>query len=331
MSRRVIKNLHAYEYQHPFDRQALELLKNTKGFKKVMQTISEYGTETFYRIRVTGSGLRVTASNFESIYRLLQEACRVLDIKDIPELYMVNGETNAQVVGVNNPILVISPSMVDNFTEEELLFIFGHQLSYVQSESVLYQQITDLMQIVAHVGFGAGKLILMPVQYALGRWQKMAKFTADRAGLLCCQDVEAAANVLIKLAGQPSKLYHKIDIDEFKRQAYEFEEFDLNTYHKIVKILISMDETHPPYVIRGAQFFKWLKSGEYEKILNREAVFQASVSTKCSFCGAKTIGDEIFCTFCGNKVGTQNKECISCHLEISEIDIFCTHCGASQK
>ncbi len=333
MSRTVIKGLSAYEYQHPFDRKALILLKKTKGLSNFIRKVSEFGIETFSRILYTGSGLKVTASHFPDLHQLLLEGCRVLDIDSVPELYIIKAEETTLTIGVSNPIIVLSSTVIDNFTEEELLFIIGHQLSYIKSESLLYQQIAETIQLFTELSIGVSglmSLLSLPLKLAIMNWKKMAAFTGDRAGLLCCQDTEAATSALIKLAGQPIKYYHQIDIDEFKRQALEFEEFDINTYNKVIKLLLALDQSHPEYVIRGAQFFKWIKSGDFERIMERKPVLNSADQSRCSFCGEKIRGDETFCTHCGNKIGQLTIQCRSCGHNILENDLFCTNCGISQ-
>lgn len=323
-----IKGLHAYEYQHPFDRKALILLQKTMGLSGFIKKISEYGIEAFTRMRLIGSGLRVTSANFPQIHRLLVEACAILDIGTVPDMYLIRGEDTSLTIGVDKPLIALSHTMVDTFSEEELMFMIGHQLSYIKSESLLYQQVATAMNLIAELGTaGPISLMTIPIKIAISRWEKMSHYTADRAGLLCCQDTDAATSVFIKLAGQPEKLYHQIDVDEFRRQAFEFEEFDYNKYNKIVKMLIALDDTHPPYVIRGAEFFKWIKSGDYENILLRKPISDLEQRARCPFCGHPTLGGENFCSNCGNKIPTDKPSCKKCFREIGPEDRFCMHCG----
>lgn len=335
MQKQYIKGLNAYEYQHPFDRKALVMLRNTKGLSIVIKKVSEFGIEAFTRLSLAGSGLKVTDSNFPVVDELLKEACRILDIQQVPELYIVRGEFYNATVGLEKPLVAISGDMVNAFNEEELLFVLGYSLSYIKSESVMYQQMAYGLNFIAEIGTtGPLSLITLPVTAAIKRWEKMARYTADRAGLLCCQDADVAASVLIKCAGQPEKMYGQIDVDGFKRQAYEFEEMDLNNYSKIVKLIQSMQETHPPYVVRGAELFKWIKSGECEDIIQRKPVLNLNNREKCSYCGHPTLGDETFCTNCGNKVIHHDEEesqlrCPNCNSPVEEDDKFCMKCGTA--
>jgi hypothetical protein len=52
-----LDRLTPYQYQHPFDRQALITMKKTPGFPALMRNISELGVETYYRIMFTLSCL----------------------------------------------------------------------------------------------------------------------------------------------------------------------------------------------------------------------------------------------------------------------------------
>ncbi len=330
MSRMKIKGLQAFEYQHPFDRKSLVLLKRTSGITTVIKKVSEYGVEAFSRAKYAGSGLRVTDVNFPVIHAMLVEAAEILDLKAIPELYLIRGEMAAYTVGVERPFLVMSHTLIDLFTEAELMFLLGHQLSYIKSETVLYLQVASALKILADIGTtGPLNLITKPIQMAINRWVKMSRYSADRAGLLCAQDVDAAASVFIKFAGQPEKLYHQIDVDEFRRQAYEFSELDYTAYNKFVKFMIAMGESHPPYVVRGAEFFKWIKTDNYENILLRKASLHKDDRQKCSFCGTTTVGDENFCTNCGNDVSIEILLCEHCSKEINDEDRFCMSCGKS--
>ncbi len=329
MNRTKIKGLQAFEYQHPFDRKSMVLLKRTKGISGAIKKISEYGAESFDRARLTGSGLRVTNTNFPVLYGMLVEATEILDINVVPELYLNRSSLGGYTMGVDQPCLVISHQSVDLFDEAELMFLFGHLLSYVKSETLLYVQVARWLSLLAQIGTsGPLSLVTIPINLAIGRWEKMSKYSADRAGLLCTQNTDAAASFFIKLAGQPEKLYHQIDVDEFRRQAYDFNELEYNTgYSKFVKFMVALEESHPPYVVRGAEFFKWIKTDNYENILLRKGSVFKDDRQRCSFCGTTTVGDENFCTNCGNDVSLEVILCEHCECKLEEMDRFCQSCG----
>lgn len=61
----------------------------------------------------------------------------------------------------------------------------------------------------------------------------MSEFTADRAGLLTCQDIEAASSAMVKLAGVPRKYFDSFDVEDFIKQAKEFYGYDYGTLDKM--------------------------------------------------------------------------------------------------
>jgi Zn-dependent protease with chaperone function len=98
----------------------------------------------------------------------------------------------------------------------------------------------------------------------------MSEFTADRAGLMCCQDPEAMARAFIKMAGLPLKEFDNIRTDTFLQQARDFKMLDYDGMNKVVKFLSIADETHPWTVMRSAELLKWIESGEYDRFISKQ-------------------------------------------------------------
>jgi hypothetical protein len=56
---------------------------------------------------------------------------------------------------------------------------------------------------------------------ALKQWSRRAEITCDRAGLLCCGDLDAASRSFLKLATGSHKLYPEMNLDAFLDQFEE--------------------------------------------------------------------------------------------------------------
>lgn len=134
----------------------------------------------------------------------------------------------------------------------------------------------------------------------------MSEFTADMAGLLACQDVEAATKAMISMAGVPIKYFDSIKTEEFIKQAKEFDGYDYDTLDKAAKLMSTMWTDHPWLVMRGAEFYKWIDSGEYDRVLNRESrVMSPAVAEKiffCPKCGKRCRIGDVYCSKCGHKL-----------------------------
>jgi Zn-dependent protease with chaperone function len=104
---------------------------------------------------------------------------------------------NAFTVGSENPIVVLNTKTVECLTEAELRFILGHEVGHIKSQHSLYHWIARF--ILPYIGdtlgkatFGIGKIFTAPLQLALLSWSRKSELTADRAGLLACQNRTAA-------------------------------------------------------------------------------------------------------------------------------------------
>jgi len=303
-----LKGLRPQSYEHPSDAKTLDMLQNTSGVETLIRKCNEFGLDRLLRVQLMGSYLRATEDSFPNLFRAVQEGCEILDLPKRPALYLQPGGLNAFTAGVEQPIVVLNAGLVDSMTDEELRYVIGHELGHIKSGHVLYYQIAQLVPVLAEmVGaatFGVGALLSVPVEVALIRWQRMSELTADRAGLLACQDVNAAATALIKLAGLPSKFFDKVNTEDFLAQARDFEAFDSDKLDWLLKIVSGMGQTHPWTVLRASELLRWIDSTAYEKLLADPTAGRGleAPRTFCAKCGTQVRG--AFCTNCGARVAS---------------------------
>lgn len=298
--------LHPGEYEHPLDRQALNALEGTPGFEKLTRKILKHGLERLVRLQYTGSYIKVNEKSFPEVYNILLEVCDTLHLKKIPELYVQRGgHINAFAIGSENPIISVTTDAVDLLTDDELRYLIGHEIGHIKSGHMLYHTMAQIMPVIGKIigsaTLGIGGVVGVGIEYALLYWARMSELTADRAGLLACQNEDAMITALIKMAGAPKKFFDQIEKDIFIEQAREFKEYDRDTLDKIGKIVMIMGSTHPWTVMRASEILKWIDSGAYEDIIKRHAE-TSEVGFKCHKCGAILIGNENFCGMCGSKL-----------------------------
>ena len=106
------------------------------------------------------------------------------------------------------------------------------------------------------------------VKLPLFEWYRKSDYTADRIGLLCCQDINVALSTMIKKAGLPRKYYDQINIDGFIQQARDFNENYTGTLNVIVKNLTIRSAEFPWLVDRAAKLLDWYEHGNYNQIVN---------------------------------------------------------------
>jgi len=304
-----LKGLRPQSYEHPSDRKTLDALHRQSGLERLIRTCNEFGLDRLLRVQLMGSYLRASEDCFPHLFRAVQEGCEILDVPKRPAVYIQPGGLNAFTAGVEQPIIVFEAGLIDSLTEEELRFVVGHELGHIKSGHVLYYQVAMLLPVIAETvataTLGLGALLSLPLQLALTRWQRMSELTADRAGLLACQDVNAATMAMIKLAGLPLKFFDRVNTEDFLAQAREFEAFDSDKLDWVVKILSGMGQTHPWTVMRASELLRWIDSTAYEQLLadptEGRALSAAPAARRfCSRCGTAAMG--AFCTGCGARI-----------------------------
>ncbi|MEM6628204.1 MAG: M48 family metallopeptidase [Bacteroidota bacterium] len=305
--RKRIERLYSVEYEHPFDRRALDRLENTRGLDLLTRKVLDYGLEKYLRIKHTGDNLQVLPENLPEIHNVLAEACEIMGMRTIPELYiMLEDKIQSFTSGDKERVIVISSGAVELLNSDELLFLLGRELGHIKSNHVLYHMmaysIKLVAQIISDVSLGLGNLLSMPLQVALMYWHRMAEFTADRAGLLTCQDIDTASQCLIKMAGLPKQFYGRISTEDLRRQSESFTEIQESNFDKLIRFAAGYENNQPFTIIRSGQLFKWYDSGAFRRVLNREHPGGSFIALSCYNCGAEIAENYKFCKKCGVKL-----------------------------
>ncbi|MCP4607004.1 MAG: M48 family metalloprotease [Proteobacteria bacterium] len=300
----LVQGLVPQEYEHPLDKMALDALEGTPGLEAATKAFWKYGWEKILRVQYTGSNIQIKETNFPQIHRALVSVCDTLNMSPLPELYVENGFVNASATGVDNPILMLTSGAIGLLSYDELLFLIGHEVGHIKSQHILYHEMAKIIpflgDMIGSMTLGIGGAVATGLQIALLNWQRKSEFTADRAGLLACQDVEAATRTMMKLAGAPPRFYRMLKAEDFQKQAKEFEQIDFDKLGKLAKYLSVAFATHPWTVMRGHELYKWIDTREYEKVLHRHTAKSHTTGSKhCHNCGIPCEAAERFCTECG--------------------------------
>jgi hypothetical protein len=278
MTKKILTGLSSTAYEHPFDKKALASLQNMPGLSPLLKKVNEYGIDRLLRLQSIASEIRVTPRNFPQLYQPLLEACQILDVTTIPELYLFRGTGHIRtyIIGVEKPIVGINIEAMEWLNYDELLFIFGYEIARIKSQHMIYHQMSIVMPVlkiwISSTTLGLGGLIASGVELALYNWVMMAKFTADRAGLLACQDIDVATTALMKLAGLPEEYLTPHVIEDFLVQSREFAANSVDGLDQVTKILSYSDSNLSWLVMRTGELLKWVDSGEYNHVLQGENV-----------------------------------------------------------
>ncbi|MFT5983304.1 MAG: Zn-dependent protease with chaperone function [Ulvibacter sp.] len=262
-------DIKASDFQHPKEVKSLLTLKNTKGLERVVKKFYDMGIENIIKLQYTGSSLKLSPKSFPDLFRLTETACDILNVDDVPELYVHRSEQfTATTLGVEKPMIAISTECLDKLSKEELLFIIGREVAKIKCQHILYQEIgfifPELMNALSGITLGFSGVLSSGLKYALFHWAQMAEYTADRGGLLVCQDIYGTKKLFTKLAGLPEKYWSTFDVEDFDNQARAFEGFQEKTFDKFMRFLYGNNLWVIP---RAQEIINWTESGEYNKVL----------------------------------------------------------------
>lgn len=290
-------NLQPSTYEHPFDKKALSIVKNIPLLPKVVEFIMKWSVIRQKMIALCGSNFHITNEACPELYRVCRETFHTLSLTPYPDVYAQQDYyINAYTTGYEtNSFIVVSSGAADKLNDDELKFVIGHESGHIKSGHVLYHLATAYLGQAATLIPGVGPLAVSSMITALRYWNRMSEFTADRAGLLACQNLDACLSAIMKMSGLPERYYPHASVEGFKQQAKEFEDKYGGKTDNVYKLMDIIDEDHPWTVLRAAELVKWVESGEYEKILT------ASEGKTCPTCGMAVESTAESCPRCGQR------------------------------
>lgn len=264
----ALPGIHPSAWEHPADRVALEALRKVPGLDTALRVVSKATTERAYRLHFLANAVRVTDRQFPRMHALKLEVCRVLGVAEPPELFVAqNPQLNAMAVGMGVPFMVFNSAMTESFTDDELLDVIGHEMAHILSGHVLYKTLLVTLVQLTSIFTPISMFVLQGLIMALREWNRKSELSADRAGLLVCQNPAVSYRVNMRLAGGAA--VDQMDIDEFIKQADEYEK-GTDLLDNIYKFFLTLERTHPMTVVRVAEQKRWVESGEFDKMLQGE-------------------------------------------------------------
>jgi uncharacterized tellurite resistance protein B-like protein len=248
------------------DRDTLaQLLKDPK-FVMAADEVLKDGSVVKIRRELLKKSFHLTAQMAPKLYAIGDNCKASLDLKLDVDFHVQpgNGYAASAYIPTNEGkvCLLLSADMIEKFDDDELSFVIGHQIGHLLFDhhrmpiNVLLERAGDLLSPVHALRVYA--------------WKRNAEISADRIGILCCQNYEAASRALFKLAsGIPAErlAFHLRDyVDGFRDLKHEL-------IHGRQSELEDWYSSHgfTPVRLRALELF--FKSKTYTWLLDREGGF----------------------------------------------------------
>jgi len=166
------------------------------------------------------TALEVTSNQLPRVHQIVADCARVLHLERVPRVFVGDrpGPLQILVQNYSEPVLDIPTQVLRRFrSSTELTFVIGRELGHIKAGHTRW--LTTLRQLQSSFGgkeggIGPGTLLLLILP-----WSREAELTADRFGLLCCQDLHAAESTIVRMAtGVDSIVAERIEVDAFLQQ-----------------------------------------------------------------------------------------------------------------
>lgn len=207
------------EFAHPVDGAVIKVLE-TGAIKKVFNEAVQFLVSAQQGLLLS-SGIAVNHSNFPELYDVLSDCCNTLAIP-IPYTVVTNEfpDINAMATGTDNfSFIAISNYIPKLLTIEEQKFIIAHECGHIALGHVVYHTATSMIANFSKLIPIIGPITANTISFPLNAWSRCSEITADRAGLICCGDLETAQRALLKIIGGFTEI-ENIDIKKYIEQSH---------------------------------------------------------------------------------------------------------------
>lgn len=259
----------ALRFAHPVDQTIISVLDNpvvNTAFHKVVQA----GIDAKYGLALA-RGIHISPNTYGDLYDIVVDCANKLGI---PIPYVIISDTvqgiNACTAGTDQfAFIAISSFLPIVMNREELAFVIGHECGHLALGHVVYHTALNV------IGSAGGLLPLVGAvveKTILNAWNRRSEISADRAGLICCGDIQVAKRCLFKLEAGLLKT-DGVDIDGYVREAEQvLDNTSLGRFSEITS-------SHPiiPKRIKALDYFS--KSQLYDSITGKGAAWGGRLLT----------------------------------------------------
>jgi Zn-dependent protease with chaperone function len=258
-------------YQHPADRAATAALQKVPYLEDVVRKLIALGYERALRSVALGASVRLGQEQLPHIWVLHRECFHVLDLEPVPDLYMNQFPmANAMTIGTDRPVVILNSELVRILDDGGRRAVLAHEAAHVHSDHVLYMTALQILLRIGSRGLPifAG-LPLLAIRMALLEWSRGAELSCDRGAALVTRDPLAVCHALMVIsAGEAADM---LNLDAFIAQAMDYDEGG-SGLDKLTRQLQGMQLTHPMPVRRVRELLKWVREGDYDRIMGGEYV-----------------------------------------------------------
>ena len=237
---KVPKQLEAEDFQLPQDKELLTKFDSVKIptlMRPVLKTDEEYIVPWLRQhtadvqdyeltIKMMRQGVAVTKKQFAWVKSEVDVCAEILHISPPPAVFIVGeGRMKAEAVNFKTPFIILPSELVDKSSPKSLRFAIGRQMGHIKCDHVFYKALTA--KTTVSLGFVLGKWGQELLNSFFGKisdlalvdWILAHQISADRAGLIACQDLAVAQRALLNFRLAISFEDIELNVEDYLEQA----------------------------------------------------------------------------------------------------------------
>lgn len=300
-------SLNLRDLMHPLDRSARTALEAVPLLQTVLNAYAKVYSDRAWRHWLLSNAVRLGPRQLPEYYRMLPPICDALGI-EVPEMYLMAGEPNAEAVGVEKPMIVLYSRLLECLEEDEIRAVIAHECGHIAFNHVLFHQVAH---VVSRGGLGLmgnipglkqlGGLAEVAIEETLLNWQRKSELSADRAAAVCTGGPEPMKRAIFHMVGVPKWMPGDIDYEEFEAQTREFDAFKSNSFwNKLIDVQVGdSSPTHPMPITRVKYLQDWARSDAFRILTGAVEHRRELAGARCPHCQGQVDSTWRFCQTCG--------------------------------
>ena len=237
---KIPKKLEATDFQLPQDKELLKKFDSIKIptlMRPMLKTEEEYIVPWLRQhtadvqdyeltIKMMRQGVLVTEKQFAWVKSEVDACAAILHLSPPPAVFIVgDGRMKAKAVNFKTPFIVLPSELVDKSSPKALRFAIGRQMGHIKCDHVFYKTLTSEASGSLEFVLGKWGQELLNAFFgkvsdlALVDWILAHEISADRAGLIACQDLAVAQRALINFKLAISFEGIELNVEDYLEQA----------------------------------------------------------------------------------------------------------------
>jgi len=147
-------------------------------------------------------GIALTYSNYPRLYNTFEECCKRLNVQVLPNVILTKRMLGLNALSVgndSNPMILLSMRSAVSLPEGELKFLLGHELGHILQKNMICHTVSGLLLNLKQKSEILGTMIADLIEMPLNEWCRSNEYTADRAGLICCKEINHVYSLMAKV------------------------------------------------------------------------------------------------------------------------------------